>query len=361
MTLDSDGVATASYDQIMKGDKPFPRIVVPTDGSHLSESAAYAAAALARRVGVPLTLFGVTYSEDERDDLSNALNELITTLRRDLVVDVILDVLGAAVTVDAYVAEAILEEADVDGAVVCMASHGRGGLGAALLGSITEEVLRKSPRPVLVVGPKFEARPWRQTARSWPASTARRSPSRRSRSPRSGRQRSAHSCGWSRSPLRFGPSPTSSPAAMSTNSAYLKHLAGHFGNANFDVLHSRHPAKELAELADRWPVNVMVMATHGRSGWSRLTLGSVAMTSFTMPPSPSLLAPPVHAGQAATPRTTRSNDDCGEAHRRRLGRLGRVAQRVALGRRRGGRFGTPSSMSSMPGTSPSSSSHRRST
>ena len=146
----------------MKGDKPFPRIVVPTDGSHLAESAAYAAAALARRVGVPLTLFGVTYSEDDRDDLSNALNELITTLRRDLVVDVIVDVLGAAVTVDAYVAEAILDEADVDGALVCIASHGRGGLGAALLGSITEEVLRKSPRPVLVVGPKFESRPWRQ-------------------------------------------------------------------------------------------------------------------------------------------------------------------------------------------------------
>ena len=70
--------------------------------------------------------------------------------------------LGAAVTVDAYVADAILDEADVDGAVVCIASHGRGGLGAALLGSITEEVLRKSPRPVLVVGPRFEPRPWRQ-------------------------------------------------------------------------------------------------------------------------------------------------------------------------------------------------------
>ena len=92
-------------------------------------------------------------------------NELITTLRRDLVVDVILDVLGAAVTVHPYVAGAILDEADVDGAVVCMASHGRGGLGAALLGSITEEVLRKSPRPVLVVGPKFEAQPWRPDGR----------------------------------------------------------------------------------------------------------------------------------------------------------------------------------------------------
>ena len=147
MTFDSDAAPTGSYDQVMRGDKPFPRIVVPTDGSQLSQSAAHAAAALARRAGVPLTLFGVTYSEDDRDDLANALNELITTLRRDLVVDVIVDVIGAAVTVEAYVAEAILDEADVDGALVCIASHGHRGLGVALLGSITEEVIGKSPTP----------------------------------------------------------------------------------------------------------------------------------------------------------------------------------------------------------------------
>ena len=41
---------------------------------------------------------------------------------------------------------------------------------------------------------------------------------------------------------------------------HLKHLAEHLGDANFDVLHSRHPAKELGELADQWPVNVMVVA-----------------------------------------------------------------------------------------------------
>ena len=58
------------------------------------------------------------------------------------------------------------------------------------------------------------------------------------------------------------------------------------------MLHSRHPANELAELADRWPVNVMVMATHGRSGWSRLTLGSVAMNVVHHATCPVLLVPP---------------------------------------------------------------------
>jgi nucleotide-binding universal stress UspA family protein len=284
----------------MKGDKPFPRVVVPTDGSHLSESAAYAAAALARRAGVPLTLFGVTYSDDDRDDLSNALNELITTLRRDLVVDVIVDVLGAAATVDAFVAAAILEEADVDGAVVCMASHGRGGLGAALLGSITEEVLRKSQRPVLVVGPKFEARPWRSDGMivasvDGSAFSEQATPVAEEWSAIVGSQL------WLvqvAAPFA-GSMPDVVIGGDVSEFAYLKHLSERAGNANFDVLHSRHPAKELADLAERLPVDVIVMATHGRSGWSRLTLGSVAMNVVHHAICPVLLVPPVHAAEAA--------------------------------------------------------------
>ena len=49
----------------------------------------------------------------------------------------------------------------MDGALVCIASHGRSGVRAALLGSTTEDVLRESPRPVLVVGPRYERRAWR--------------------------------------------------------------------------------------------------------------------------------------------------------------------------------------------------------
>ena len=43
----------------------------------------------------------------------------------------------------------------------------------------------------------------------------------------------------------------------------------------------------------------MVMATHGRSGWSRVTLGSVAMNVVHHATCPALLVPPVHAAQAA--------------------------------------------------------------
>ena len=281
----------------MTGDKPFSRIVVPADGSHLSRSAAHAAAALARRAGVPLTLFGVTYAELERDELADDLDDLVTALRRDLVVDVLVDVAGEAMTVGTYVADSILDEAEVDGALVCIASHGRGGLGTALLGSITEEVLRKSPRPVLVVGPKFEARPWRQDGRI--VASVDGSPFSEQAIPVAAE--------WSATfdvPLwlvqvaapHVGPDPGVGSRGDVNETAYLKHLAKHSAHADFDVLHSRHPAHELADLAERWPINVMVMASHGRSGWSRLTLGSVAMNVVHRAMCPILVVRPGQAG-----------------------------------------------------------------
>jgi nucleotide-binding universal stress UspA family protein len=290
----------------MKGDKPFPRIVVPTDGSRLSQSAADAAAALASRVGVPLTLFGAAYSERERDDLFNELNELITSLRRELVVDVIIDVLGAQVAVSTYVADAILEEADVDGALVCIASHGRSGLGSVLLGSTTEAVIRRSSRPIVVVGPKFEPGPWPDRALLVACVDG-----------------SAHAeravpvaAEWSASfelPLwliQVG-DPGASTARIRQlgdfeETGYLQDvvrgLAGDPPDVNYEVLHSRHPARELADLTHRWPVAMMVLATHGRSGWTRLTIGSVAMNVVHHATCPVLLIPPAVSTPTATPK-----------------------------------------------------------
>jgi nucleotide-binding universal stress UspA family protein len=280
----------------MKGDKPFPRIVVPTDGSRLSQSAAHAATELARRAGVPLTLFGAAYSERERDDLADELDELVTSVRRELVVDVVIDVLGAAVTVSSYVADAILAEADTDGALVCIASHGRGGLGSVLLGSTTEEVLRRSSRPVLVVGPKFERAHWPDGAllvACVDGSTY-------------AQQAVPVAAEWSASlALPLWLAQVAVPGASTESlrrrgdfqeTGYLhsvvRELIGDASDVNYEVLHSRHPARELADLTHRWPVAIIAMATHGRTGWRRLTIGSVAMNVVHHATCPVLLVPP---------------------------------------------------------------------
>jgi nucleotide-binding universal stress UspA family protein len=49
---------------------------------------------------------------------------------------------------------AAAERLDAD--VICVASHGRRGLARAALGSVTEELMRKTQRPVLVVRPPEE-------------------------------------------------------------------------------------------------------------------------------------------------------------------------------------------------------------
>jgi nucleotide-binding universal stress UspA family protein len=44
----------------------------------------------------------------------------------------------------------------IDADAICLASHGRKGLARAALGSVTEEVMRLTHRPVLVVRPAEE-------------------------------------------------------------------------------------------------------------------------------------------------------------------------------------------------------------
>jgi nucleotide-binding universal stress UspA family protein len=52
--------------------------------------------------------------------------------------------------------EALLAHlATVGPAVVCMSSHGRGGLRRRLVGSVAEQLIQRSPAPVVVVGPEL--------------------------------------------------------------------------------------------------------------------------------------------------------------------------------------------------------------
>jgi len=55
------------------------------------------------------------------------------------------------------------------------------------------------------------------------------------------------------------------------------------------------PAKTLADLGDVLPVALLVMTTHGRTGWRRLTLGSVLAATVREAHVPVLVVPAVHA------------------------------------------------------------------
>jgi nucleotide-binding universal stress UspA family protein len=59
------------------------------------------------------------------------------------------------------------------------------------------------------------------------------------------------------------------------------------------VLHAKSPARAQADLAasESDPVALLVMATHGHTGWDRLRLGSVTTATVHSAPVPVLLVP----------------------------------------------------------------------
>lgn len=126
-------------------------VLVPTDLSPASNTAALHAYALLQGGG-EIILAHVAADNGERSAEPHIVAELRSLLsRRPSRGNV---TIRTEVVRHRDVATAICELAERVGAdVICMASHGRGGLERALLGSVAEAVMRQTRQPVLVVRP----------------------------------------------------------------------------------------------------------------------------------------------------------------------------------------------------------------
>ena len=71
----------------------------------------------------------------------------------------------------------------------------------------------------------------------------------------------------------------------------------------WDVLHGRSAPRVLADIAasETDPVALLVMATHGRTGWSRLRLGSVTTATVHAAGLPVLVVPAAHPERPVRP------------------------------------------------------------
>ncbi len=145
----------------------YSHLLVPVDGSDLSDQAVDKAVDLARALGaritfvhaepgLPVALAGLGEQVDPR-----TLDMLVNVSRqqtREMLESACQSAALAGVSAESHSAmnpmphQAIVETARAVGAdLIVMASHGRRGLGALLLGSETQKVLTHSPIPVLVV------------------------------------------------------------------------------------------------------------------------------------------------------------------------------------------------------------------
>ena len=142
---------------------PFDRILVPIDFSPHSDEAIRYAADLSRRYGAPVTLchvyHPVAYPLPEGfvlfspEQLTGLLSEF-----RDLLAKAKLQAesVGALAVGTALLQGVVYDEvvrfADAEGFdLIVMGTHGRTGLKHALLGSVTEKVVRTAHCPVLTV------------------------------------------------------------------------------------------------------------------------------------------------------------------------------------------------------------------
>lgn len=143
------------------------QILVPTDFSEHSSRALGYAAALARRLGAKLVLLHVVASE-ALENLAKAhfpphpvdlvYEDLGLKVREQFVKDVAPGVRKTLET-ETLVLPGVpfLEILRVAGVrrvdLIVMATHGRSGLSHALMGSVTEKVIRRAPCPVLSIRP----------------------------------------------------------------------------------------------------------------------------------------------------------------------------------------------------------------
>jgi len=150
-----------------RGGSMYNRILISTDGSELGQKGVDQGLALAKALGLEVTIvtvtepfqaystgFDVAWSEISITEFSDGQRKMadaiLATAKQSA------DRLGVAAETlhvpDAQIADAIIATARERGCgLIVMASHGRRGLGRLMLGSKTSEVLTHSTIPTLVV------------------------------------------------------------------------------------------------------------------------------------------------------------------------------------------------------------------
>jgi nucleotide-binding universal stress UspA family protein len=264
------------------------QVVVPLDGSSLAATAIAPGEALAEATGAELTLMTaepLTTWHEHTDRAYSYLAEQSAArgYRRVMV----------RVVEDQPRRDAILAENRVAGAVVCMATHGRGGLGQAMLGSTAEAVVRASERPLLLVGPNV-AQPLRAVRHGNLVVTIDGSDAAESILPTvSDWVQLLAMRPWVVEVLA-PPSGTETEADPAAESALVRHLAHDLPDderrhPEWEVLHGTEAADAIVHYARDLPTALIAMATHGRTGLARVALGSVALRVVHGSPCPVLI------------------------------------------------------------------------
>jgi nucleotide-binding universal stress UspA family protein len=255
--------------------------VVPLDGSDFANRAVPVTADLARRFGADVVLMTAPTSLDRHevveppawlDDLANATDapsvETVVSETNDPVAAVV----------------ALL--ATRPDPVVAMATHGRGVVGTTVLGGVAQRIVREAGRPLLLLG------------KSCPATSRWAGP-----------VLVCHD-GSTAADAALGPAaawagalglpialvhvfhPLDVATAEAPRAAIRSAIEALGPATDVHVVRNSRPADSIHDVVQQLGASLVVMSTHGRTGFARVTLGRVAMDVVHHAQCPVLIAPP---------------------------------------------------------------------
>jgi nucleotide-binding universal stress UspA family protein len=275
----------------------FATVMVPLDGSMLADNALDAGAAIARACAARLLVVRVVGpGEDEAEAAELVRDE--TARLTDVPVDVACptgrDV--AEVLAD-VVAEVVAETAEErPGVLVCMSTHGRGGVGRALLGSVAEGIVQRGVAPLLLVGPNADIGALPLVGRV--AVCLDGSEGAEAALPLA--RRWAETFEMDLELVRVvapGSSGSSGSGTAEADATSLDGIADSLRREGFDVeqtvLRGLRPAAAIVDHVVRRRPALIALATRGRTGLARVALGSVTMDVVQHSPRPVLVIPPL--------------------------------------------------------------------
>lgn len=286
-------------------------ILVPLDGSRLAENALPHALTLAQTNGsslylvrvimnapmvpayewpIPSTISNQEWLDEEERTATAYLEELKQTLAA----------IGVKTRVGVFPGEpahvvSTLAESNRSINTIVMASHGRSGLGRWLLGSVAEKILHATPVPLLIVhgderAPIEPLKPAKYKHLLVPldgshfaeqAITTARLIAEPNQATITLATIVPHEDDVGLAEAGVIPmwSIKDQQAARERMQGYLQRLATNLQSSGLNIktlVQSGEPAAMLESIATNEDVDLIVMATHGRSGFTRMWLGSVA-------------------------------------------------------------------------------------
>lgn len=278
----------------------FRHLLIPLDGSRLAESVLPAARALARRLGSAVTLLHVIEQRPPSD--VHGERHLATAAEAEAylraIADRVLDGIPVEVHVqspgDVDVATSVTRHADeLRADLIVLCTHGGGGARELLFGNVAQQVLGRGTVPVLLIRPEGIGQAFTCVRILVPLDGS--APSEAAIPVAEGL---ARAFGGRLMLLTVVPTlatvPTDrAPAALllpgataasleieeEEMRAYLEGVAARLRTAGVEaeaLVGRGDPAWGVVETADRTGADLLVMATHGRSGMSAVWAGSVA-------------------------------------------------------------------------------------